>query len=239
MTLEKTLSFESFSPSIQNSISFLDDHIQTLWLVELYNIREYGYHNLNHIDELLQTLTEHQNAIRDDDPYKLNDYDLFALVLAIVFHDVIYVAGKNDNENKSAQLARQELDKAWVDEIQTQIVSDIIEDSADHTPRFGDYEQGERRHYLGQIMFDLDFTPLGKNYIEFRNDGSRICNEYVARDNANKLTVVEFYKGRVQFLREMLNKERIFNLDYFYNRFEGTVRSNMENEIKDIEQALY
>ncbi|ASV44135.1 hypothetical protein PBI_SCTP2_120 [Salicola phage SCTP-2] len=233
MTLKDNLSFHIFSPEIQNTINFLDTYLDTSFIIQLYGFRHNGYHNLNHIDELLKTLDTHQTDISHEDTYKLKNEDLFALVCVIIFHDVIYIATEGDNEDKSAEIAQHYLRQISVNETQVKIIGDVIRDSKDHIPRFGDYKGGNRRNYLGQLMFDLDFTPLGKSYNDFRDDGKRIFNEY-----SNTVSKEDFNKGRIQFLKSMFEKERIFNLDYFYNRYEVATRSNIQKEINERSKLL-
>lgn len=68
-------------------------------LVKLYADRP--YHNLDHVSEMLSEF-ETVNHLADDPN---------AVKMAIIFHDAIYIPGAKDNEQKSADLARQLLEK--------------------------------------------------------------------------------------------------------------------------------
>src|SRR5262245_37767799 len=63
------------------------------------------YHNLVHIEQLLQLADQYQNAIQNK----------LVVDLAIFYHDVVYVAGRNDNEAESAAFASKELEKLDVE----------------------------------------------------------------------------------------------------------------------------
>jgi predicted metal-dependent HD superfamily phosphohydrolase len=64
-------------------------------LLRAYSEPNRLYHAIEHIGSLLSQLEEHGNAVIDSD----------AVVLAILFHDVVYNPLRQDNEEKSAALA--------------------------------------------------------------------------------------------------------------------------------------
>src|SRR5689334_16343460 len=68
-------------------------------LVESYSEPQRAYHNLSHIKALLRQAEAYENVIDN----------LQAVGFAVWFHDAIYNTRENDNEERSAELARQSL----------------------------------------------------------------------------------------------------------------------------------
>jgi len=69
-------------------------------IVKKYSSSNRFYHNLNHINELINLSIS----------YKSNIYDLEVVQLAIFYHDVIYNAIKKNNEIKSAIYCKKQLE---------------------------------------------------------------------------------------------------------------------------------
>ncbi|MBW3551163.1 MAG: hypothetical protein KY442_10225, partial [Proteobacteria bacterium] len=64
-----------------------------------------AYHDLGHVEEVLR----HYAAVAAGPGWSQPSEVYFA----ILYHDAIYVAGRGDNESRSAQLAREHLARWW------------------------------------------------------------------------------------------------------------------------------
>ena len=64
-----------------------------------------AYHDLDHIAAMLKTVSEFEGTMQDD----------VAVRLAVWFHDAVYDSHANDNEERSAELARHTLSRASLD----------------------------------------------------------------------------------------------------------------------------
>ena len=72
--------------------------------VELqYTSPDRNYHDLRHIHRMLDELDRWREEL------DISNSQLIALELAVVYHDVIYVPGRKDNEILSAALAARDL----------------------------------------------------------------------------------------------------------------------------------
>src|SRR4051812_47401421 len=72
-----------------------------LWqeIVENYSGKKRHYHNLTHLENLIQQLSGFKEIIADWD----------VVLFSIFYHDVVYNTLKQDNEEKSALLAEEKM----------------------------------------------------------------------------------------------------------------------------------
>lgn len=173
------------------------------------------YHTLVHIDEMLS------NAIKyfPEDPLSL------AELLAIYYHDAVYVpsAARGENEANSAKLMRIHssmlfdlLGQSFLYETVLDIASTIILDTANH----------HLAKDVSQRVIDLDLAVLGA-------DESRY-NEYVAgtRKEYGEFSDAEWKFGRSKFIQSMLSVDRIFFTEQIHLALEDKARANLKNELE-------
>ena len=108
-------------------------------LVAAYTAPGRHYHNLTHIEDCLGAL-----AAVDG----LSDAEREILTEAIWWHDVVYDATRSDNEERSAQLAEQNLRPDLRHEVGRLI-------------RLTKTHQVERQDRLGAILISIDLSILG------------------------------------------------------------------------------
>lgn len=69
-----------------------------------YNRSYRKYHNMTHINKMIDLLLTNYNEL-------YNEQDIFLTILAIIYHDIVYdVINPKDNERKSALLCEQQLE---------------------------------------------------------------------------------------------------------------------------------
>ena len=176
-------------------------------------VREYEspgrfYHNLEHLYDCINNI----------------EFDIdHQAVIALFYHDVIYDTHAKDNEERSAEFAKQELEKLnipsyVIPEVQKYILS-TKHDQEEITP-------------LGEVCFsninDLDLLILASDKYEYDEYSKNIRKEYSwVRDDL-------YYAGRLKVLRFFLNKTKIYHSRYF-SWAEKLARENIEREIQNIQ----
>jgi len=192
---------------IKISKKYTQDHQLILKLWQEIEEAHFGraYHNLAHLQTMYRLLLEIKEEIDDWE----------CLVYAIVYHDFMYDIFAKDNEKSSALLAQQRLKKLFVYPNNINKVFELIMATESHNgERGGDCD----------FFVDLDLAILALPSYEVYTEAIR--KEYaVYSDKAYK-------KGRKNVIRHFLSKERIYQSDYFYKKFERQARENLEIELK-------
>jgi predicted metal-dependent HD superfamily phosphohydrolase len=132
--------------------------------------------------------------------------------LAIWFHDAIYDPRRDDNEERSALLAEEKLQMAAVDRASATRTAELIRlTTHDRNDLIGD----------GAILCDVDLAVLGAEPRRFDSYDAAIRQEY--HWVPEKIYRVE--RGRV--LARFLNRPRIYQTQFFYDRHEQRARFNL------------
>lgn len=166
------------------------------------------YHNLNHIENLITQIQQ----------LSLSANDNAILINVAVFHDVIYKAGRKDNEHKSAEFAAYWLSKLNMGPIESLLICNIIRSTNTH----------QSSDILTQLFLDMDLSILGENEENYQEYTVKIRKEHIQIPNF-------LYKiGRIQFLKQMLSREVIFATPEYFEAFEDHARKNLKNELNDL-----
>ncbi len=179
-----------------------------LIVTEHYSKPNRHYHNLKHIENLI-TQIQQLSLSADDNAILIN---------VAVFHDVIYKAGRKDNENKSAEFAANWLSKFNLGTIESQMIFDIIRSTNTH----------QSSDFLTQLFLDIDLSILGENEENYQ--------EYIVQIRKEHIQIPNYlYKiGRKRFLKQMLSREVIFTTPEYFEAFEIDARKNLKNELIDL-----
>ena len=178
-----------------------------------------AYHDLSHVRAVLRHYDEVAAGPGWTQPVEV--------YLAILCHDAIYEAGRQDNEKRSAEFAVAEIAR-WLPDavIDAARVAELIELTARHgrlAP--DDLGNGEKaddaRHFL-----DCDMAILGAEPEAFDAYDRGIAAEYRGR-----IPGWLFRINRRRFLKGLLAKERIFLSDFFHARFEAQARDNLRRAV--------
>ena len=143
------------------------------------------------------------------------------VLLAVVFHDAIYVAGAKDNEERSAELATREVQRAFAsDGIQVARVAELIRLTARHgtlTPADVDAEAA--------LFLDCDMAILGSSPASFAQYDAQIREEY------SSVPAPLYASGRRRFLQRLLDAPRIFLSEFFHLRLDEAARANLRRAL--------
>jgi predicted metal-dependent HD superfamily phosphohydrolase len=182
--------------------------IETFWNEIHTNYSKKGrhYHTLSHLQNLLDVLTEVQSQIEDWD----------AVLFALFYHDIIYNPTNNNNEEKSAELAKKRLLEISFPEQRIAKCCSMILATKTHA-----ISTDSSTNYFT----DTDLSILGQNqdaYIEYTK---QVRKEYsIYPDFLYNL-------GRKKVLEHFLQMDRIFKTEYFFEKFEKQARENLRLEL--------
>lgn len=157
------------------------------------------YHTLRHIR---RCLTEFDGA-RDSIPHPDE------VELALWCHDVIYVPGASDNEQRSADWFRR-----WANERiagDERICRSILATKHAQVPA----DMDER------FAADIDLSMLGSARSRFVEDGARLRAERPDLDDR------AYAQHEKTILMSLLTRPRIYHTDVFYVRCEASARRNL------------
>jgi len=177
------------------------------------------YHAWEHIEECLAKARE----FPCDSPRIVH--------LALLFHDSVYVPGRSDNEERSAELAattlaaHSSLPGAEVEEIRR-----IILATKHH------WVDGAEASRDLRAVLDIDMSILGADEARYRRYAADVRHEWVPA-----VTSARNYRiGRRRFLESLLARPRIFSTEEGRARWEDRARRNVASEIAAIaeEQGL-
>ncbi|HEY2873095.1 MAG TPA: hypothetical protein VGJ56_14320 [Reyranella sp.] len=173
-----------------------------------------GYHDANHLDELIALAREHTPDLNE------------AEQLALLFHDAVYVAGapRGDNERKSAALMTKTLETLALDHADLAVAEPVTDRAARiiEATIHADAPPAEAAR-----VCDLDLWRLAAPWEAFCRHALGIRREYrhLFADDA------AFWHARNAFYTTMLAKPRLFATDRFFERFEQPARANMRRAL--------
>lgn len=169
--------------------------------------REAGrfYHNEQHISECLvhfqklQTLAEQPAEIE----------------IAFWFHDAIYDTKSNDNEERSADWAKQALTSLGVSPACIERVVALIIATKTHQTYDTD----------SAIMVDIDLGILGASEEAFERYDAAIRSEYFW------VPWAQYVHGRRRVLQAFLGREFIYQTAFFREHYEQQARQNLVRKL--------
>jgi predicted metal-dependent HD superfamily phosphohydrolase len=175
-------------------------------LIGRYSEPHRAYHTVQHLEECFR---EFEGALGlAESPC--------AVGLALFFHDAIYDTHARDNEEKSAELARQVLAGVGAeDSIQTYVTDLILVTRHAAIPETTDQ----------QLVVDIDLSILGAPQARFDEYERQIRQEYSWVDEA------VFRSVRSKILQEFLARPSIYSTASFRDRLERTARENLKRSI--------
>jgi predicted metal-dependent HD superfamily phosphohydrolase len=174
-----------------------------------------AYHTLEHIHDLIIISRQFKTEI--------SDYT--TLLLAIIFHDIVYDPKSNANEENSADLFLVFLGDYLHKSLLTKTVNYILSTKS-HLP-------GEDSDHDLLLFLDIDMSILGRERDEYCSYAAKIRKEY------SHVEERAFNIGRSNFLKKTLqSSHHIFLTEKFQSLMESMARSNLEWEINSLESKI-
>ncbi|GAB4336060.1 MAG: hypothetical protein OHK0038_14170 [Flammeovirgaceae bacterium] len=181
-------------------------------IVSYYSEKHRAYHNLGHIESLLNLAKQYQNLLEKVDNVRF----------AIWFHDIIYQPSSSENEENSALLAKKYLKKLGVPENQIQEICAWILASKTHQLL------ENQQIFDAQFFLDIDLSILGAEKETYDVYCKNIRKEYnIYPDLIYKL-------GRKKVLQSFIEKPKIYKTDLFFNLLEEKAKANLKREMDNL-----
>lgn len=185
-------------------------------IVRKYTTSRRHYHNLQHIQALLQFC----------DTYSVHLQDRDVVEFAVFYHDIIYNVLRKDNEPRSAGVAVKRLQALNFPPNKTEQVKIYIEATQTHAVT------AAVTHITDlQLFLDFDMWILAADWDRYEAYTRQVRREY--RIYPDKL----YHPGRKQFLQHCLQAEHIFQTALFRNRYEAKARENIVRELVEMEKG--
>lgn len=179
-------------------------------LVTAYSSSTRYYHNLEHIQQILEIV----------EPMQSQAINFPAIGLAAWFHDVIYDSRDKDNEEQSAEYAETSLKTLKLPITLIDSVKILILNTKTHQAQPDDIDS--------QILLDADLAILGASESSYRNYAQAIRQEYSWIPD-------EVYRvGRKQVLQNFLQRKRIYLTELLFLHLEENAKRNMQAELIDL-----
>ncbi|MBL9037058.1 MAG: hypothetical protein JNG84_00960 [Archangium sp.] len=177
-----------------------------------YDVPPRAYHSWSHIEAVLRHVDDVARGPGWKQPREV--------VLAALFHDAIYDAGRKDNEARSAELARHAIAEHLPNEgIDIERVAAFIELTARHGAVTN--VDPDAAHFL-----DADMAILGAPPHIFDAYDAGVATEYAP------FVAPDLYRaGRRKFLTTLLAAPRIFLSDFFHQRYDSAARDNLRRAV--------
>lgn len=175
-------------------------------LVAAYSEPHRHYHNLEHIAEVLKVA----GRLAKYAPHPV------AVQFAAWYHDAIYDPTRDDNEARSAELAREELTRMGLEARSIATTERLIR-ATDHrgTPVDADAD----------VLLDADLAILGAGETRYRSYAEAIRREYAHVPDA------DYRSGRAAVLERFLARPRIYRTEAMVLEAEAAARANLAAEI--------
>lgn len=174
-----------------------------------------AYHHFGHVQEVLRHHAQVAAGPGWAQPRET--------ALAVLYHDAIYVPSRNDNERRSAELARAEL-SGWLQGsgIDAMRVAALIELTARHGQLSAEDFAGTECVQDTLHFLDCDMAILGASRAEFERYDLAIAEEY-----RGVVPGWLYRRKRRAFLRGLLERPRIFLSAFFHERLDRQARDNL------------
>ena len=185
--------------------------IDELWteIKTNYDKRARHYHNIFHLDSLIEQLL----------PVRSHIGDWQTLIFSVAYHDIVYNILKKDNEEKSAALAYDRLTKLncpvpQKEKCKLQILATKQHQMSSDTDT--------------NYFIDADLSILGfdnKSYFKYTG---QIRKEY------RHFPDIIYKPGRRKVLSSFLKMKNIFKTKYFQDKYEEQAKINILNELNSL-----
>ena len=185
--------------------------INELWdeVEKNYSGKNRHYHTLQHLENLLITLTEVKSEIQNWE----------SILFTLFYHDIIYTALKSDNEENSALLAEKRMQ-------QLSVSNDIIERCKNQilaTKSHSKSTDSDTNYFT-----DADLSVLGQPWEIYSLYYKNVRKEYAIYPD------FIYNTGRKKVIQHFLSMNSIYKTDYFYNQFEKVAKENLMKELSSL-----
>ena len=205
--------YSDFSNLCMNLLKIENKNDVEYWwheILENYAKKWKFYHNLNHVYSFVNLFEKYNKFINN---YK-NEF-----LISIYFHDIIYIPSRNDNEEESINMFNKFYNEVKPNNLNKEKVIEFIAETKNHSLS-KDYD------FELDLFLDMDMQIVAdENWEDYEN---KIRKEYCFVDET------EYKNKRRQFLQSLVNKNRIFRTQIFYDTYEQIAKKNITNIINKL-----
>ncbi|PWV49532.1 hypothetical protein [Chitinophaga sp. S165] len=173
-----------------------------------YSEQHRHYHNLRHIDIMIDLQQVHAHHITDND----------TVSFAIFFHDIVYDVKQSDNEELSALAARAFLQRTSFPAERIAEVMAFIRATKSHLNTSNNTDL--------DYFLDFDLSILGTGDREYFTYAEQIRREY------RMYSDTQFKIGRKKVLAHFLALPAIYKTAIFREEREAIARENLDTELR-------
>ena len=183
--------------------------IDELWreIEKSYSHKKRYYHNLTHLERLIEQLQEYKNLIADWD----------TILFSVFYHDIVYKVLLKDNEERSANLAVNRLGQIGFPPQKVIVCSQQILATKAHTIS---------NNPDTNLFTDADLSVPGLAQPEYATYCQQIRKEYSIYPD------IVYNPGRKKVLNHFLQMDRIFKTPAFADKYEAQARANLSWELE-------
>lgn len=185
-----------------------DEMFETI--VKNYTDNQRFYHNLDHVQDILNIIEENNGQLKN----------VLALKLAAWFHDLIAEKRAPDNEEKSAHSAQEFLQKLNIPKDIIQEAINLILATKKHQTDIDDQDL--------LLFLDADMAILGAEPKKYQKYAQAIAREY------SFAPVAEYRQRRKELLTAFLERDRIYLTQPMFEKYEQQARQNIQSEIDSL-----
>jgi predicted metal-dependent HD superfamily phosphohydrolase len=177
-------------------------------LVACYSEPHRSYHTIQHLNECfthlenVRSLAEHPEEVE----------------LALWFHDAIYDTSKKDNEQRSAEWARDSVTAAGVSSGQAERIYELIMTTMHNAVPVG---------RDAEVLVDIDLAILGAESVRFDEYEVQVREEY------SWVPETLYRAARRKILEEFTRREWIYSTAPFRSEYEARARENISRSLLD------
>ncbi|AMO21873.1 hypothetical protein GCM10027034_21070 [Ramlibacter solisilvae] len=175
-------------------------------LVACWSEKHRRYHTLQHLLEIFELFVQVRTDARR--PAEIG--------LALWFHDAFYDPRREDNEERSAEWARDSVRQAGLPEDIAQRVYELVM-ATRHEALPTDPD--------AQLLVDIDLAILGAERARFEQSDAQVREEFA------HVAEPEYRRGRKQVLRGFLDRPRLYSTDRFHAMLESRARENLQRSL--------
>ncbi len=177
-------------------------------IIAHYQEPQRHYHNLTHISNLLVQWEQYQGQLQEAD----------TVAYSIFFHDIIYNATQNDNEEQSAVLAKKYLYELGCSEAQISTVTDYILATKKHPSSNTPTDL--------QWFLEFDLSILGADLGTYQTYSQQIRQEY------QHVPEWQYKIGRRKVLQYFLAQAQLFYC--LPNSYNQNAKENLSWELEKL-----
>ena len=176
-----------------------------------YTEKNRTYHNLTHINNMLEEAAKFDEKITDKP----------VLLLAIWFHDIIYNSMSKTNEKDSAELAKKILSQTNLSPKRIQKCYDLILLTIKHQPH-------AEAHLDDKLLVDFDLEILSRDWEAYKIYSEQVRKEYWM------YPAPLFKNGRKKAMGKFLERPTIYQTPFYQETKEAKARANIKREMEEL-----